>query len=160
MDPYLSTWYKSNSLIYVSHDHACWSDDDSARKVKKQRFGNVLMADIEVGRGPDNVGRMLKRFVSFYPHFSFPSHPLSFPFPEPSQKSRGDHADNETPRYEEESAMFINQKVEDWERDRGDMDPDETEDEAEAEAEAGAQSLADQGLGMQGVVQSFRVPVA
>jgi histone deacetylase 6 len=38
------------------------------------------------------------------------------------------------------------------------MDPDETEDEAEAEVEA--QSLADQGFGMQGVVQSVRVPVA
>jgi histone deacetylase 6 len=63
-----------------------------------------------------------------------------------------------TSRYEEESATFISQKVEDWERERGDMDPDETEDEAEAEAEA--QSLADQGFGMQGVVQSFRVPVA
>jgi len=78
MDPYLSTWYKSNSLIYVSPDHACWSDDDSARKVKKQRFGNVLMADIEVGQGPDNVGRMLKRFVpcphSFLPFLSSP-HP-------------------------------------------------------------------------------------
>ncbi|KAE9362747.1 histone deacetylase-like protein [Stipitochalara longipes BDJ] len=118
MDPYLSTWYKSNSLIYVSPDHACWSDDDSSRKVKKQRFGNVLMADIEVGQGPDNVGRMLKR-------------------------------------YEEESATFISQKVEDWERERGDMDPDETEDEAEAEA----RNLADQGFGMQGVVQSVRVPV-
>jgi histone deacetylase 6 len=65
-----------------------------------------------------------------------------------------------TSRYEEESATFISQKVEDWERERGDMDPDETEDEAEGETEAGAQSLADQGFGMQGVVQSFRVPVA
>jgi histone deacetylase 6 len=79
MDPYLSTWYKSNSLIYVSPDHACWSDDDSARKVKKQRFGNVLMADIEVGRGPDNVGRMLKRFALLSPLLpSFLSSPPPF----------------------------------------------------------------------------------
>jgi len=116
MDPYLSTWYRSNSLIYVSPDHACWIDEDSSRKVKKQRFGNVLMADIHVRKNGPNVG--------------------------PNQNVVG----RMLKRYEEESATFINQKVEDWERERGDGDPDETEDE---EGEQGF---------MQGV-QSVRVPV-
>jgi histone deacetylase 6 len=45
-DPQLSSWYKAHSLIYVSPDHACWNDEDSSRKVKKQRFGGVKMSDV------------------------------------------------------------------------------------------------------------------
>lgn len=62
IDPYLSTWYKQNSLIYVSPDHACWSDEESSRKVKKHRFGRVICAEIERGGGGGEVGRMLKRY--------------------------------------------------------------------------------------------------
>ncbi|KAI1636766.1 putative histone deacetylase A [Biscogniauxia mediterranea] len=40
-DPGLSTWYKHNSLVYVATDHACWKDDDLAKKVLKKRFGGV-----------------------------------------------------------------------------------------------------------------------
>jgi hypothetical protein len=52
--------------------------------------------------------------------------------------------------YEKESISYINTKVDEWEKARGE-DPDETEDEAEVEASA----LMEQGYGMQGV----RVPV-
>lgn len=61
-DQYLSNWYKANSQIYVSPDHACWSDEESARKVQRSRFGKVVKADIEVGRGENGVGKMLKRY--------------------------------------------------------------------------------------------------
>ncbi|KAI0859358.1 histone deacetylase [Xylaria cubensis] len=40
-DPDLSTWYKNNSLVFVAADHACWSDEDLAKKVHKRRFGGV-----------------------------------------------------------------------------------------------------------------------
>ncbi|KAH8820591.1 histone deacetylase [Xylogone sp. PMI_703] len=56
-DPSLSTWYKTHSLIYVSPDHACWSDEESARKVRKNRFGRVVMSE-EVG-----LGRMMSRYL-------------------------------------------------------------------------------------------------
>jgi histone deacetylase 6 len=41
-DQYLSHWYKKNSLIYVSSSHACWLDEEYTRKIRKQRFGNVV----------------------------------------------------------------------------------------------------------------------
>lgn len=40
-DPELSSWYKNNSLVFVAADHACWSDEDLAKKVLKKRFGGV-----------------------------------------------------------------------------------------------------------------------
>ncbi|KAI1300767.1 histone deacetylase [Xylaria venustula] len=40
-DPDLSTWYKTNSLVFVAADHACWSDEELAKKVLKRRFGGV-----------------------------------------------------------------------------------------------------------------------
>lgn len=40
-DPELSTWYRRNSLVYVSRDHACWNDAELAKKVSKKRFGGV-----------------------------------------------------------------------------------------------------------------------
>lgn len=43
-DPMLSSWYKSSSLIYVKPDHACFEDNDMARKVRKNRFGKVVQA--------------------------------------------------------------------------------------------------------------------
>ncbi|KAI1381401.1 putative histone deacetylase A [Hypoxylon crocopeplum] len=47
-DPDLSTWYKQNSLVYVTNDHACWSDTNLAKKVLKKRFGGVQRSS-EVG---------------------------------------------------------------------------------------------------------------
>jgi histone deacetylase 6 len=46
-DPQLSNWYKTNSLIYVSPDHACWNDEDVNRKVRKSRFGGVKRSEVE-----------------------------------------------------------------------------------------------------------------
>ncbi|KAI1210513.1 putative histone deacetylase A [Annulohypoxylon truncatum] len=40
-DTELSSWYKQNSLVYVTNDHACWGDADLAKKVLKKRFGGV-----------------------------------------------------------------------------------------------------------------------
>lgn len=40
-DPDLSTWYKHNSLVFVTADHACWNDEDLTKKVHKRRFGGV-----------------------------------------------------------------------------------------------------------------------
>lgn len=45
-NPDLTGWYKGNSLIYVEPSHGCWSDDDTARKVKKRRFGRVEMSEV------------------------------------------------------------------------------------------------------------------
>ncbi|ETS79135.1 hypothetical protein PFICI_08988 [Pestalotiopsis fici W106-1] len=44
-DETLSGWYKRNSLVYVSADHACWSDPDLTKKVNKRRFGDVQKSD-------------------------------------------------------------------------------------------------------------------
>ncbi|CZT10489.1 related to histone deacetylase A [Rhynchosporium graminicola] len=62
-DPSLSKWYKANTLLYVSPDHACFADEASARRVRKERFGRVVEADIVVGKG-DGVGKMLRRHES------------------------------------------------------------------------------------------------
>lgn len=78
IDPYLSTWYKANSRIYVSPDHACWTDEESKRKVARSRFGGVREADIEPGRGKGEVGRMVKRYGVLIPFFPFPF--PSFPY--------------------------------------------------------------------------------
>ncbi|KAL2204457.1 histone deacetylase [Sarocladium strictum] len=44
-DPELSSWYKDNSQIYVSGEHACWSNPDLLRKINKRRFGTVVRSD-------------------------------------------------------------------------------------------------------------------
>ncbi|KAI9651066.1 Histone deacetylase hda1 [Ciborinia camelliae] len=44
-DPSLSSWYKSNSEIYVAGNHACWTDEENIRKVRKQRFGKVVRSE-------------------------------------------------------------------------------------------------------------------
>lgn len=41
VDEELSGWYKRNSLVYVTNDHACWTDSDLYKKVSKKRFGGV-----------------------------------------------------------------------------------------------------------------------
>lgn len=40
-DPDLSKWYRDNSLVYVSRNHACWENEELKRKVLKKRFGGV-----------------------------------------------------------------------------------------------------------------------
>jgi histone deacetylase 6 len=45
-DPQLSQWYKSQSLIFVSPDHSCFSDAESAKKVRKNRFGGVRQSSV------------------------------------------------------------------------------------------------------------------
>lgn len=54
-DENLSSWYKSNSLVYVARDHACWTDPDLTKKVNKRRFGDVKKSD-QVG-----LNRMMQR---------------------------------------------------------------------------------------------------
>ncbi|KAI0156355.1 histone deacetylase [Xylariaceae sp. FL1272] len=44
-DPELSSWYKNNSLVFVAADHACWTDEDLAKKVQKKRFGGVRKSE-------------------------------------------------------------------------------------------------------------------
>lgn len=41
-DTELSSWYKQNSLVYVTNDHACWESPELAKKVLKKRFGGVI----------------------------------------------------------------------------------------------------------------------
>lgn len=45
MDPDLSSWYKTNSLVYVGQDHICWIDPELKRRVLKRRFGNVVQSE-------------------------------------------------------------------------------------------------------------------
>ncbi|KAG4030058.1 hypothetical protein MFRU_013g00820 [Monilinia fructicola] len=54
-DSGLSSWYKANSEIYVAGNHACWTDEENIRKVKKQRFGNVVRSEEK------SLVRMLRR---------------------------------------------------------------------------------------------------
>lgn len=56
-DAALSSWYKMNSELYVAGNHACWTDDDNIRKVRKQRFGKVVRSEEK------NLGRMLQSHV-------------------------------------------------------------------------------------------------
>ncbi|KAK7746652.1 Histone deacetylase hda1 [Cytospora paraplurivora] len=44
VDERLSAWYKDNSQVYVTNDHACWTDAKLQGKVKKKRFGNVIQS--------------------------------------------------------------------------------------------------------------------
>ncbi|PFH60143.1 hypothetical protein XA68_11385 [Ophiocordyceps unilateralis] len=45
IDTDLSAWYKDNSRVYVSSDHACWSEIGLMRKVNKKRFGTVIRSE-------------------------------------------------------------------------------------------------------------------
>lgn len=53
VDTDLSSWYKDNSRVYVSADHACWADADLSRKVMKRRFGSVIRSNVS------GLGRMM-----------------------------------------------------------------------------------------------------
>ena len=114
-----------------------------------------------------DVGRMLKRYFVPFPLFLFPFPIPISPFDIPFLLSSSYlhlhlHLTStysnqitllitrKSISYEKESISYINTKVDEWEKARGE-DPDETEDEAEVEASA----LMEQGYGMQGV----RVPV-
>ncbi|CAG8971074.1 hypothetical protein HYALB_00009674 [Hymenoscyphus albidus] len=55
-DPGLSTWYKTNSLIYVSSDHSCWNDEENHKRVKKNRFGRVEQSEVT------GIGSMLAKY--------------------------------------------------------------------------------------------------
>jgi histone deacetylase 6 len=44
----------------VIPDHTCFSDPEQNRKVGKNRFGEVLRAQIEVGNGGNPIGKMLR----------------------------------------------------------------------------------------------------
>lgn len=41
VDESLSNWYKNNSRVFVAHNHACWLDPVTEKKVRKKRFGAV-----------------------------------------------------------------------------------------------------------------------
>ena len=56
-DPFLSAWFKQNSMIYVSPNHSCWNDKDMAKKVEKNRFGYVVKSKV-VG-----LGNMLNKYA-------------------------------------------------------------------------------------------------
>ncbi len=124
-DTGLSAWYKHNSLIYVSPSHACWSDEESARKVTKNRFGRVVKADIRNGfEGVHGAGDG-----------------------DGDGEMAGDVA-KMLKRYEREAGDYIKAKVSQWESfHAGERDPDETEDEEEL-ASSGA---VEGGLGIRGV---------
>lgn len=42
VDPGLSGWYRDNSRVYLTGDHAAWADPDLTRRVQKRRFGSVV----------------------------------------------------------------------------------------------------------------------
>ncbi|TAQ86404.1 hypothetical protein B7494_g5271 [Chlorociboria aeruginascens] len=43
----LSSWYKERTKIYVPPTHSCWNDEESARKVRKNRFGTVVESRVK-----------------------------------------------------------------------------------------------------------------
>jgi histone deacetylase 6 len=46
VDESLSVWYKTNSRVFVTHDHLCWSDPELTRKVSRRRFGDVIRSPV------------------------------------------------------------------------------------------------------------------
>lgn len=42
VDESLSHWYKMNSRVFVSNNHAVWMDAAQEKKVRKKRFGTVV----------------------------------------------------------------------------------------------------------------------
>ncbi|KAF8861541.1 histone deacetylase A-like protein [Acephala macrosclerotiorum] len=147
-DPHLSAWYRTNSLIYVSPDHLCFTDPDQARKVSKNRFGHVEKADIAVAHPSNN------------------DHNGSFDSGSGSAigGSNGGGAANGgvvgrmLRRHEEDGQEWILRKVREWEE--VNLDPDETEDEDE---KVGRLEDADTEMGMRGVIMgevSSRMPIS
>jgi len=45
-NPSLSAWYKSHSLVFCANDHLCWADAELEKKVRKNRFGNVVRSGV------------------------------------------------------------------------------------------------------------------
>lgn len=58
----LAAWYKKGSLIYVSPEHACWSDENAIKKIRKARYGRIEKADIDVVGDENGVGKMLNQY--------------------------------------------------------------------------------------------------
>lgn len=56
----LSKWWREHSCIFVGKDHACWVDEESAKKVRKVRFGKVVMSDVAGGE----VGGLARMVIS------------------------------------------------------------------------------------------------
>lgn len=55
VDESLSHWYKNNSRVFVTDNHACWIDPKLEAKIKKRRFGTVI-------RSPElGLNAMMKR---------------------------------------------------------------------------------------------------
>ena len=54
VDQELSAWYRENSRVFVSNDHACWTDPDLTRKVSKRRFGAVIRSPVS------GLGRIMR----------------------------------------------------------------------------------------------------
>ncbi|KAH7413432.1 hypothetical protein BKA64DRAFT_568107 [Cadophora sp. MPI-SDFR-AT-0126] len=140
-DPNLSKWYKANTLIYVSPDHACWSNEEAARKVRKNRFGKVVQADIQVGRGFGVGGGGTGAG---------------------GRNALGGSLNAMLRRHESDAFAWIKRQVREWERSRMEDETDEDE-EVMGEEVAGADTGRDTAMGdVPGVgmdVQSMRVPV-
>ncbi|KAI1480550.1 histone deacetylase [Daldinia eschscholtzii] len=64
-DTELSSWYKQNSLVYVTNDHACWTDNDLAKKVLKKRFGGVHRSpEVGLNRMMETHAKEVFEFIS------------------------------------------------------------------------------------------------
>ena len=136
-DPNLSKWYKENTLIYVSPDHACWSNEEAARKVRKNRFGKVVQADIQVGRGFGIGGGGTGAGGA---------------------NAMGGSLNAMLRRHESDSFTWVKRQVRDWERSRLEEETDEDEELMSDELGAKDTVMGDvPGAGMD--VQSMRVPV-
>ena len=63
-DPELSTWYKRSSQVWVAANHACWTDEELLKKVKKRRFGYVVRSPYaDLGRMMDEHADEVHNFV-------------------------------------------------------------------------------------------------
>ncbi|CZR53652.1 related to histone deacetylase A [Phialocephala subalpina] len=145
-DPQLSAWYRTNSLIYVSPDHLCFTDPDQARKVSKNRFGRVERADISINHPS-----------------SSPNHGQDGSIGSGSGSGvggggavNGGVVGKMLRRHEEDGQEWISRKVREWEE--VNLDPDETEDEDEKIVRA----MEDTEMEMRGVITgevSSRMPI-
>ncbi|KAI1095150.1 putative histone deacetylase A [Rostrohypoxylon terebratum] len=64
-DTDLSSWYKQNSLVFVTNDHACWGDPDLAKKVLKKRFGGVQKSpEVGLNRMMETHAKEVYKFIN------------------------------------------------------------------------------------------------